>query len=396
MSPNHEVTARQMLVEDEELGQQPVLSQLGREDATVVFEVAPTDEPTEHDIVQRKSLKKSLLQATPGDVDDHYLSLDQLEARYNIQLDPEAPWKSFGLSDSRAAALLQSDGLNRLTPPKKLHPFVLYLHEFKNPLTILLLLAGILSLVLFALDVQDKANLYLGAVLIAVTLLNTVIEFAQLQKSAAILDSFNNLIPQSVIVIREGRQQNVPNENIVKGDLIYVRLGDKLPADARVVYASNFKVDNSSLTGESDPQARNHEPQQEASVREVEATNLAFGGTTVVSGEAYAIVIRCGDSTMLGKIAGLTATEKRKSPLTEEIDRLVRFITIASGVLAIGFFIIGMIINPSFSLNFNFLIGIFVANIPQGLPITVTLLLSFAVKRMAEKNVVVKDLQGVV
>jgi len=130
-------------------------------------------------------------------------------------------------------------------------------------------------------------------------------------------------------------------------------------------------------------------------VRVVEAENLAFGGTIVFSGEAYAVVIRCGDKTVLGQIAGLTAMDKRTSPLTQETERFVKIIAIGAGIMAILFFAIGMGINTDFSLNFNFLIGIFVANIPQGLPATVTLLLSFAVKRMSQKNVLVKDLQGV-
>jgi len=380
-----------------------------RKDSILVFqEIEPGSESSLEAIQARNSLRKSqLVQAIiPGEVDEHYLTLAELDARYKIQLNFESPSKSFGLSDAQAEQLLQTHGYNRLNPPKRIHPFILFLHEFKNPLTLLLILAGVLSLILYAIDTTVIINLYLGAVLIVVMLLNALIDFVQLQKSAAILNSLNTLVPQSAIVIREGKQQCIPCENIVKGDLVYVKLGDKVPADARVVYASDFKVDNSSLTGESDPQLRTSDPHvgKDKAVREVEATNLAFGGTAVLSGEAYAIVIRCGNDTLLGKIAGLTSGDKkRKSPLTQDIDHLVKFITIISGIMAAVFFISGMSISAagkmdglaSLQINFNFLIGIFVANIPQGLPVTVTLLLSFAVKRMASKNVVVKDLQGV-
>eukprot|EP00475_Leptophrys_vorax_P045385 TRINITY_DN9399_c0_g1_i1.p1 TRINITY_DN9399_c0_g1~~TRINITY_DN9399_c0_g1_i1.p1 ORF type:complete len:1122 (-),score=367.71 TRINITY_DN9399_c0_g1_i1:46-3411(-) len=328
------------------------------------------------------------------DIDEHYLTLEELNARYGCGLNFDAPWESAGLSNAKAAELLEKNGPNMLTPPKRLHPFIMFLHEFKNPLTSLLLLCGALSLVLWGLDTTQTVNLYLGAVLIVVTFLNAGLEFAQLQKSAAIMDSFKNLVPQSTAVMRESRQQKVPAEELVLGDVVLLKEGDKVPADVRLVYAVNFKVDNSSLTGESDPQARNREPMS-GHHRVVEAENLAFGGTIVFSGEGYGVVIRCGDNSVLGQIAGMTAMKKRDSPLTHETERFVKIIAIAAGIMAMVFFAIGMGINPNFSLNFIFLIGIFVANIPQGLPATVTLLLSFAVKRMSEKNVLVKDLQGV-
>jgi sodium/potassium-transporting ATPase subunit alpha len=329
------------------------------------------------------------------DIDDHYLEFEKLEGRYGTGVDLQMPWNSKGLEDSKAAELLKKNGPNMLTPPKKTHPLIIFLSEFKHPLTALLLLCGVLSLILYSVDSNhDLVNLYLGAVLIGVTILNALVDFVQLQKSAAILDSFNVLVPQNAICVRSGRQQKVPAQELVVGDLIYVKEGDKVPADIRLVYVVNFKVDNSSLTGESDPQLRKIEALT-GNVRVVEAENLAFGGTIVFSGEAYGIVIRCGDHTVLGQIAGLTTEKKRASPLNQEIERTVRFISIIASVMAIIFFIAGMSIKPNFSLNFVFLIGIFVANIPQGLPATVTLLLSFAVKRMSQKNVLVKDLQGV-
>jgi sodium/potassium-transporting ATPase subunit alpha len=359
----------------------------------LTFQQARPSLAEKQQIERKKTIVKEAVKN--DNIDDHYLEFEDLEDRYRNGVDLESPWKSKGLQDQRAEELLKKNGPNMLTPPKKTHPLLVFLSEFKHPLTALLLLCGFLPLILYAVDSNhDVLNLYLGAVLICVTILNALIDFVQIQKSAAILESFSSLVPQNSICFRSGRQQKIPSQGLVVGDVIYAKEGDKVPADVRLVHVKNFKVDNSSLTGESDPQVRKVEPTK-GHVRVVEAENLAFGGTIVVSGEAYGIVIRCGDHTVLGKIAGLTSEEKRKSPLNQEIERTVRMISIIASVMAIVFFIAGMSINPVFSLNFFFLIGIFVANIPQGLPATVTLLLSFAVKRMSQKNVLVKDLQGV-
>ncbi|OAQ58015.1 aminophospholipid-transporting P-type ATPase [Pochonia chlamydosporia 170] len=171
-------------------------------------------------------------------------------------------------------------------------------------------------------------------------------------------------------------------------------MGDKNPADILVFSASDCSVDNSSLTGESEPQERTKENNMQ---NPLEASNIMFNSTLVVSGEAYGIVIRTGDRTVLGQIAHLTAgEEKMRSPLAHEIDNFVRLIATIAIVTAIIFFGIAFPVNNNnASLAINFAIGIFVAWVPEGLPATVTMLLTIAAKRMANQNVLVKDLQGV-
>jgi len=160
-----------------------------------------------------------------------------------------------------------------------------------------------------------------------------------------------------------------------------------------------MKVDNSSLTGESDPQSRN--PINEHK-NPLEASNLAFNGSLVVNGEGYGLVIRTGDNTVLGQIAGLTAGEDSgKSPLSREIDDFVKIIATIAISTAIVFFLIGYFAvyrskgSSGISSTLNFAVGVFVAWVPEGLPATVTMLLTIAAKRMAAQNVLVKDLTGV-
>lgn len=194
--------------------------------------------------------------------------------------------------------------------------------------------------------------------------------------------------------LRDGKLAQMEASSLVPGDVVLVRMGDKNPADILVFSASDCSVDNSSLTGESEPQERTKDNDMQ---NPLEASNVMFNSTLVVSGEAYGIVIRTGDGTVLGQIAHLTAgEEKMKSPLAHEIDNFVRLIAAIAIITALIFFGIAFPVNNNnASLAINFAIGIFVAWVPEGLPATVTMLLTIAAKRMASQNVLVKDLQGV-
>jgi sodium/potassium-transporting ATPase subunit alpha len=194
--------------------------------------------------------------------------------------------------------------------------------------------------------------------------------------------------------IRDSKLTQIQAATLVPGDVVYVRMGDKTPADLLVFAGTDCKVDNSSLTGESEPQDRGRDNDMR---NPLEATNLMFNSTLVISGEAYGMVIRTGDSTVIGQIAFLTAgQENTVSPLTHEIDNFVKLIATIAIITAIIFFGIAFPVNHNnTSLAINFAIGIFVAWVPEGLPATVTMLLTIAAKRMASQNVLVKDLKGV-
>lgn len=155
----------------------------------------------------------------------------------------------------------------------------------------------------------------------------------------------------------------------------------------------HFQVDNSSITGESEPQDRFVNA---CDVPALEASNLAFSGTMAVSGEALGIVIRTGNESVLGQIAKLTCAPKdRSSQMSDEIDMFVKKIAFVAFITALVFFIYGLIMDFGIGATFSFAIGLFVSFVPQGIPATVTLLLTIAAKRLAKKQVLVKDLQGV-
>ncbi|KAF1801576.1 hypothetical protein V8B55DRAFT_1472060 [Mucor lusitanicus] len=339
--------------------------------------------------------KKSKGEKKNVDITEHLLSPQDCAAKYHTDINVKKASDSHGLTAQQAANILTETGPNRLTPPKKRPAILKYFDCVVKLFNLLLILAGILNYILLAIDFKGNfPNTYLGAILIGVALLNAFIEFYQEQKSQALLDSFLDMVPARCMVIRDAKVQQIDAVDLVVGDVVLVRMGDKVPADLFIFSASDLKVDNSPLTGESDPQERGGTNTQK---NVFEAENIIFNGTLAVSGEGYGIVVRTGDGTVLGQIAGLTAGEaKSESPLSQEISKFVKIIASIALVTAGIFFGIGFPVNNgNVSLTLNFAISVFVAWVPEGLPATVTILLTISAKRMAARNVLVKDLQGV-
>ncbi|KNE59953.1 Na,H/K antiporter P-type ATPase, alpha subunit [Allomyces macrogynus ATCC 38327] len=328
------------------------------------------------------------------EIDEHTLDVAEISARYDVQIDVARPSASAGLPPNVAATRLAADGPNALKPPKQVHPIMVFLHCLFNPFSVLLLGACVLTFIMYGIDpVENSDNIYIGPILLGVAHLNAFIEWYQFHKSAAIMRSFMNMIPSKCTAVRQGALIEMPAAELVRGDIVMIRSGDKVPADLWLFAASDLKVDNSSLTGESEPQDRTPKNTQKAAL---EATNLAFNGTLVVAGDGYGVVIRTGDNTVIGQIASMTQGEsKRQSPLTSEINRFVTLIGSLAVTTAIVFFIVAVTQGRGVGVALNFAVGVLVSWVPQGLPATVTMLLSFSAKRMADQNVLVKELSGV-
>lgn len=297
------------------------------------------------------------------------------------------------MTSSEAESLLATKGYNCITPPPKKSMILLFISHFGNLFNVLLLISGALSFILYAIDRSQMVNLLLGAVLLFVATMNSSIEFYQEYKSVEILNSFMSLVPPMCTVLRNGHPCEINAKEVVIGDILSLKSGDKIPADVRIIQAIDFKVDNSSITGESEPQERFFSVSERSYL---EAENLAFSGTMAVSGDALGIVIRTGDESVLGQIAKLTCSDDgRESQMSKEIDLFVKKIALVAFILAVVFFIYGLVMKYGMGITFSFAIGLFVAFVPQGIPATVTLLLTIAAKRLSKKNVLVKDLQGV-
>ena len=158
-------------------------------------------------------------------INEHTLPLEQVIEKYKTQINKEKPATSFGLSEDFAQKRIEEDGPNVLSPPKKKHWYEMYFECLKTLFNLLLIGAGILTYIVYAVNpTSDITNLYLGAILIFVAFLNAFIEFYQLQKSASILESFLNLIPQNCQAVREGKLKAIPAANLAVGDVAFFRV----------------------------------------------------------------------------------------------------------------------------------------------------------------------------
>ena len=236
-------------------------------------------------------------------------------------------------------------------------------------------------------------NLYLGIVLAIVITVTAIFSYYQESKSSKIMESFKNMVPQYALCIRDGEKRTIKAEELTVGDIIEVKFGDRLPADIRILESRAFKVDNSSLTGESDPQPRSPDCTDE---NPLETKNLAFFSTSALEGTAKGMVVNVGDATVMGRIAGLASgLESGDTPLAREISFFVKVISAVALVIGLIFFVVAILLGYKWLDALVFLMGTIVANVPEGLLSTVTVCLTLTAKRMAAKNCLVKNLEAV-
>jgi len=325
------------------------------------------------------------------ELDVHKVSLDVLCKRFDTDLNR-------GLSESQAKANYEQYGPNALTPPPTTPEWVKFCQCLFSGFAMLLWAGAILCFVAYgiqasAFEEPPDDNLYLGVVLTTVVVVTGIFSYYQESKSSSIMESFKNLVPQYALIIRNGEKIEIKAEELTLGDICEVKFGDRVPADLRVIECRNFKVDNSSLTGESEPQARSPEFTHE---NPLETKNIAFFSTNAVEGTAKGMVVNIGDNTVMGRIAGLASgLESGETPIAKEIAHFIHLITAVAVFLGVTFFIIAFILGYHWLDAVIFLIGIIVANVPEGLLATVTVCLTLTAKRMASKNCLVKNLEAV-
>lgn len=317
---------------------------------------------------------------------EHKVSVSELADRLKTNVDT-------GLSDAEAKLRFERDGPNQLSPPKVTPWWIKLGLQFLNFFAILLQIASILCFIGFALDNEARDNLYLGIVLYAVVIITAIFSFFQEFKSEKTMEKFKNFLPPKSVARRNGKIVEIDAITLVVGDVIEVKLGDKLPADIRLVSNQKLKVDNSPLTGESEPIGRTVDCTDD---NPLETKNLAFFGTLAVDGTCTGIVVNTGDGTVFGRIAGLAAgSTSEVTTLQLDIHHFVLIISSVAIFLGVLFFIIGVIKGTRLITNVVFCIGIIVANVPEGLLATVTVSLTLSAKRMARKQVLVKKLEAV-
>ena len=295
-----------------------------------------------------------------------------------------------GLASPEAERRAAEYGPNQVEEARR-EPWLLRLaRQFTHFFALILWVAAGLAFVAEAFG-PGQGMAVLGAAIIGVIAVNGSFAYWQEARAERTVGALRALLPHEVTVLRGGTGLRLPVAALVPGDVILVQQGDNIPADCRVIEALGLRVNIATVTGESLPMPRSSDPDLQGDA--LRARNLLLAGTSVVSGEARAVVYATGMRTEFGRIAQLTQTaHEPPSPLQKEIARISRLVAFLSTALGVVFFAIGHFLGLDFWANLLFAIGIIVANVPEGLLPTVTLALAMATQRMARRRALIRHL----
>lgn len=295
---------------------------------------------------------------------------------------------SGGLSNAQAADRLKKYGPNALVEGKKKSVLQVFLEQFKDLLVVILIVAAIISM----LSGQGESTIVIFAVLI----LNAVLGTVQYFKAEKSLESLKAMSSPTAKVLRGGAKVEVPSKEVVPGDIVFLEAGDLVVADGRVIENFSLKVNESSLTGESEGVEKTEEVIPGEKVALGDQKNMVFSGSLVTYGRATVVVTGTGMHTEIGKIASLmNQTQQRKTPLQQSLDDFSKKLAVI--ILAICVVVFGLSLYREMPIldSLMFAVALAVAAIPEALSSIVTIVLAMGTQKMAKENAIIKDLKAV-
>ena len=294
-----------------------------------------------------------------------------------------------GLTAQEAARRLEEHGPNQLAEGKKKSPLVVFLEQFKDLLVFILAVAAVISMV--------SGNVESTLVIFAVLIMNAVLGTVQYLKAEKSLESLKAMSAPVAKVLRDGVRQEVAGPKVVPGDIVYLEAGDLVVADGRLLECYSLKVNESSLTGESEAVEKTAEALPAGKTALGDQKNMVFSGSLVTYGRAVMVVTGTGMNTELGHIAELmNQTQKRKTPLQKSLDDFsgklaAAILAICAVVFCLSMFRSGMGLLDSLL----FAVALAVAAIPEALSSIVTIVLAMGTQKMARQNAIIKELKAV-
>src|SRR3989344_6404999 len=289
-----------------------------------------------------------------------------------------------GLKSNEAKKRLAKYGPNVLAQKQRFSPVRLLWAQFKSALVYVLLIAALVSLFF-----REFVDAY---VIFAAVFINVVVGFAQEYKANKSLEQLNKVVKKETLVWREGQEKKIESNELVPGDIIVLKAGDRVPADARLMETNGLEINEASLTGESWQAQKTSETIAVGTVL-ADRDNMAYLGTLVVEGKALAIVTATGLWTEMGRITKLLKeTDDQKTPLQLRLDHLAKNITkIVSGV-ALAMFVLGLAKGYAMPEIFTIAVAVAVSAIPEGLVISMTMILTVGMQRILKHNGLVRRL----
>lgn len=294
-----------------------------------------------------------------------------------------------GLSADEAERRLERDGLNKLEV-EKTPKWKIFIRQFNNIIIYILLAAAILTLLM---------GYYTDSIIIAlVIIINSLIGYYQEASAADSVESIRNMLQTVATVYRDDTRIDIPAEELVVGDVVFLEAGDAVPADMRLVQTDNLRISEASLTGEAEPIAKDSDVLLESKVALAEQANMAFASTNVTGGSGLGVVVATGADSQIGVISEqVQEAESADSPMMMEIDRIGKGLSVIIIFAAVLLFIFGLI-QSSYSPQELLLavLTMIVGSVPEGLPATTSVILAMGVSDMAKnKNTIVKRMPAV-
>lgn len=312
-----------------------------------------------------------------------------------------------GLSAQEAQSRLEKNGKNKLAEGKKESIIVRFLKQLIEPMTIILLVAAVISAIMAGIGGEFPSDVI---IIMAVVLINAVLGVAQESKAEKAIDALQEIASATSKVVRDGHIHVVKSEDLVVGDIVLLEAGDAVPADVRIIECASMKVEEAALTGESVPVLKTSDSLcagEGADVPLGDRKNMAFMGSTVVYGRGKAVVVATGMDTEMGKIANaLTTAKEGKTPLQQKLSQLSKILTYLVIGICVVIFAVSLIRagvdgslkaeTASTILNtFMVAVSLAVAAIPEGLSTVVTIVLSIGVTNMSKRNAIIRKLTAV-
>jgi magnesium-transporting ATPase (P-type) len=293
-----------------------------------------------------------------------------------------------GLSDSEISERLEKYGKNELPKGKKRSWWMRLLLQFHNVLIYVLLAAAVITALM-----EHYIDMW---VILAVVIVNALIGFIQEGKAEQAMESIRDMLSLEAVVIRSGKKKTIDAEELVPGDIVMLKSGDKIPADLRLIKTKDLQVEESPLTGESTSVDKSTDPVDDDAVIG-DQYSMAFSGTVVTFGKGTGVVTATGLKTELGKIKEMMSeVEEITTPLLQKIDKFGKWLSLIILGITGAFFAFGYFFRD-YTLDELFLaaIGLIVASIPEGLPAIMTITLAIGVQRMASRNAIIRRLPSV-
>lgn len=310
---------------------------------------------------------------------------DAILSKYDTNLE--------GLSLNQVNERQAKFGPNELKEKKKKSKIQIFLMQFADILIILLILAAIASY--FIGDIIDSL------VILFVVVLNAVVGYRQEYKAEKAMNELKNLVNKKAVVRREGQISKINAKDLTIGDIVLVEEGDKIPADLLLLETAELKIDESSLTGESDPVNKtakyrdNVDLDVENNINENIRDNLVYMDSNVVSGRGVGLVYAIGMDTSIGKIASVIQEESPETPLQEKVDKLGKILGFIAIITCVFVFILESFEGMGLVENFMTAVALAVAAVPEGLPAVLTLTLALGMEEMAKSNGIIRRLLAV-